>query len=298
MNAPKRKEIHDGSERQGDVLSVGIDGMEEPLAALSPLECTKMEAKPAIGSNQISGFQAPLLPEFDERTKEFIRTRVFALTNDPEFRKAMTGLKACREKAIKLASGSKTDGFKTCAELLDLVPIFAALAVVSGGSRKETWGKFWSAGTGKTWKALREYPRRLREMAKEVESINDSPFFSPERSITSKTPLAVHWKRQLLRLPAALRRYAEWLESWAERIPALQEQYSHRSRRGHSPSLGYLSTLAKVMTGRYCDSEVSEVLNAADLVLNPGKPKSGLRFCPQTMADLRARQKKKKATGT
>jgi hypothetical protein len=108
----------------------------------------------------------------------------------------------------------------------------------------------------------------------------------------NETPKAKSVNDKLLTLPVALCFYANFIEFCTKQIPALNQHVYPRIPFVHSRYAGSVSTLALVITGRFCDTAVSEILNAPDLVLNPGNPKAGLRFNPQRIADLRSRRKK------
>jgi hypothetical protein len=224
--------------------------------------------------------------------KELIRSDILSLQADSRFCRAVEALKKRGEEAVSRASGRRKEVLEIAAGLVEMLPFFATLAV-KGKSTSGAEKKLWSIGTGKTWKALRALPDRLRGIAKEIQMINESPFFSPERVITSKEPIAVYSKGHFLRLPIHLQRYSDWMEAWTGAFPRLYRAHFPRAQRGHSPSVGYVSVLAQVITGRFCDNEVAELLNAADRVLNPDNSDREDGFHPQTLADFRSRRKKK-----
>jgi hypothetical protein len=173
--------------------------------------------------------------------------------------------------------------------LMKFVPFLAAI-VVNRNTGKGGLEDLWTVDTGMTWKSLRDFPRRLRRMADEVERLNKSPFFSPEHAITAKNPSANFAKIQFTRLPAHLNMYASWIEVWASKLP---EYMGPRGPRGFG-QFGYsLSLMISILTGRFHDKEVSTLLNASDLALNPASSKNDPRFHPQTLADIRSRLKRK-----
>src|SRR5215510_14314881 len=47
-------------------------------------------------------------------------------------------------------------------------PALAAIAVLKNRPQREMWESVWAKDTGKTWKAITEFPRRLRVVADEM----------------------------------------------------------------------------------------------------------------------------------
>jgi hypothetical protein len=236
----------------------------------------------------------------EKQLGEFYRANVPPLLANGRFRKALRALRQRQDDALGGALSTRRDALGafirqaqeqpdlrgTLLSLLDMVPLLAALAVMKG-PRRETWEQLWAVGTGKTWKALQEFPDRLRRMADEVEQLNAGPFFDPGRWITDGTLEGRIAKRRFSLLPGILRMYATWVEVCVEKIT---KQHFPAKRSGHSFLVGFLSTLVKLSTGRFYDKEVAGVLTAAGLVLN-GLGDKG--FDPQTLADLRLRSRQK-----
>jgi hypothetical protein len=150
----------------------------------------------------------------------------------------------------------------------------------------------WARDTGKSWKQLTEFPDRLRGIAEEVEGLSRSKFFDPARAIISEMPLAVDQRREFPILPKALRNYANWLKGQIELNLAFRKHYGRWPRK-HSHFIRYVSEEVKSITGRYCDREVADLLNAADRVVNPGNRDNKDRLDEQTIALLRSRQNRK-----
>jgi len=157
------------------------------------------------------------------------------------------------------------------------------------GASRDEWEKFWTCDTGKTWKALREFPDRLRRMAEEVEHVNRDRYFNL---------LAQKSDSMIAALPATLRACADCYDRLIRELPARTRAfYSHPSHE-HPLWVGELSKIVKAITGRYCDREVAELLNAADLVLNPDKENIDKGWDSQTLADLRFRRKRRMRQAT
>jgi hypothetical protein len=158
---------------------------------------------------------------------------------------------------------------------------------------KELWEKCFAQNTGKTWKQLTEFPGRIRRMAKEIELIHRSYVFDPER-LTSKASLVMYAKREFPILPVILGNYAHYLEIKVIQTSAKMKRFYSRTPRGMlSPFILDVSKQVKIITGRYHDRLVADLLNAADLVLNPDVAKTGPRFFEQPIVLVRSRQKRK-----
>lgn len=204
------------------------------------------------------------------------------------FRKALEQIFNLARDEHKVAGGSE--------EELALL-LFVFLAVRSRrrtGTPKEHWERSFAQDTGKTWKALSEFPDRLRRIAGELEHLSGSWPFDPVRAITSERPLAIYAKREFPILPTTLRNYANWLAAQVNAVSGLMKLFYLRAPRGRLSLLTLqVSEQVKLITGRVCDPQVAELLNAADLVLNPGDLDSGDRFDEQTIALMRSREKRK-----
>lgn len=108
----------------------------------------------------------------------------------------------------------------------------------------------WLRGTGKSWKALKEYPGRLKRMADEIESLNARFLAIPEGC---ENPTLVNFSQ----LPVNLRAYAETLGNRTSRIPKTFRPPS-RSRR-----LVELLNFAGWVADAHRDREVADLLSAA-----------------------------------
>lgn len=102
----------------------------------------------------------------------------------------------------------------------------------------------WAAKTGKTWKALREFPKRIEGMASEIERMNANPFFRLEG------------------LPTVMRREAEHLEERLRTLPNLHAEAFPRV----SPLDG-LRGLVESWTGQPHAELVAELHHAANAAL-------------------------------
>src|SRR5712692_2821387 len=75
-----------------------------------------------------------------------------------------------------------------------------AAAAVQKNKRRTDWEKIWVSGTGKSWKALKEFPERIRKMAKDLETLRRSTYFGYENTLP-------FWS-----VPSNLSGCADWLE--------------------------------------------------------------------------------------
>lgn len=121
---------------------------------------------------------------------------------------------------------------------------------------------FWATGTEKSWKALSEFPARLRSMAEEVKQVSAGPYFNPEIWISAQTLTAKFIKRSLRELPTSLGVYATHVEVIIGKLPALNTGHSPK-RKLHEPWTSWLSDFVKALTGRYRDRQVADLLNSA-----------------------------------
>jgi len=175
-------------------------------------------------------------------------------------------------------------------DLASLLASFACMEVYQKrGKGKKSLEKFWPVGTGKTWKALREFPERLRRMAKEIEQVNRSSFFAPPFFVNAKTTQAGLVRKRFEQLPGIITLYATGLEMHIARVPKLWAQSLPQSPQGPSLVLLGLSHTVKVCTGKWRDKEVAELLNAAAIALGEKREYDALYI-----AQARARWKKKK----
>lgn len=139
-------------------------------------------------------------------------------------------------------------------DLSDSFAVRACLAVLPVPHSRRWREEIWLKATGKSWKALTEFPRRLQKMAGEIESLNANFFSIP---VACDNPTLVNF----CQLPTVLRSYAEVLSHRTMRIPKGFLSPS-RSRR-----LVELSHFARAMTGRYCDREIADLLNATAIAM-------------------------------
>ena len=187
----------------------------------------------------------------------------------------------------------RRDGQGRADEALKMIPVAAFYAVThrphAGGTPREKWQREWALHAGMSWKQLSEFPDRIRRMAEELERVSRHSSFDLKR-ITSEIPLAMYAKREYRRLPATLRNYADLLQAQIKSDTALLKSFYRRVPRKYSPFIPYLSEQVKLLTGGPYDSQVADLLNAADYALNAS---TEIRFYSQHLVDLRTRHKRK-----
>jgi hypothetical protein len=214
-------------------------------------------------------------PSIEDLAKRIMRDNVARLMADSHFLRAAEAL-------VKFRSGAFKD-----LPFVELQALLASLSVRrKRRPRRETFALLWAAGTGKTWKALKDFPGRLRGIADEVERVNAGPCFDLASWINKETIGAQMFRHRLLQLPGLLRVYAASLEFIVGKLPAMTERIYPAAPRGHSEFMFLLSAAVKLTTGRFRDKEVAEMLNAAALALGEGS-----QFDALTLAQARFRRR-------
>jgi hypothetical protein len=228
---------------------------------------------PGFGEHEV----AKLSPEEVTAAKNLMR-RVDQLRADPGFRRARNVVMDCRARDFRDFN------------LDDVLTMFVCFALVPQGVSAETVQRLFTFSTGKSWKALKGFPARLKKMAGQIETVNAGPFFDP-LNLTARTVTGRALRAQLPLLPVTLRAYAAFLELLISKLPPLISNYfaPGKPQRGHSAWILHISNFVKKLTGRFRDVEVSDLLNAADPILDSDRTQP--RFEPQTLADLRFRGK-------
>ncbi len=218
-------------------------------------------------------------PSIEEQAKRLLRENVSRLASNPRV-----------TSAVEVLGRFRRDTFKDL-PLVEVLPLLACLAIMTKrkSSRRETWERFWPTGTGKTWKAIKDFPRRIRRIADEVERVNSNPFFNPSFWIAKETIDAKIVRRRFTQLPGLLSLYAASLELLIGRLPTLTAQAYPPPTHGHWDFVLLLSGSIKMATGRFRDREVAELLNAAALALG-----EDYEFDALTLAQARSRRRASK----
>jgi len=198
-------------------------------------------------------------------------------------RKRVDRLLACPEvltrlKAVKALQGERRCGFDLSRELTT----FACMAVSPHQGRPALLNYHWARRTGKTWKALAEFPKRLERLADDVERINkaDRLFYVRRRGNDLNRFELQRLQENCMQLPTMIRIYAEALR---ERNATVSEA---TPRSGRSEGLFQLTELVKWLSGAYHDQEVSELLNTVANALGEEK-----QFDAINVAQARSRRR-------
>jgi hypothetical protein len=200
------------------------------------------------------------------------------------------------EQALR-AITNRQDDWTRAIDLTDSLAAFACLAVSRKRGNRRSWEKLWALQTGKTWKALREFPDRVLRMAKEVESVNASLLFSPAQIANAKTLKAEIFRKRFKQLPGIMYVYAAALEAHITRVPDLTARsFPQPSGGGPTRWVLSLSYTVKLATGKWRDREVAELLNVAARALGEVRPEEEDGFDALTIAQARSRSKKKSKT--
>ena len=178
-----------------------------PIGSPDLLRTIQKESTELSGMYCLTPASLPEKSDGDFRTRviaDFYRMHVPSLLADAGFCAALDPLQQYQKEHLDRAErgqGKLSGLVSQCrkeqqepGELLDslmkFVPFLAAI-LVKRNTGKGGLELLWTVDTGKTWKSLRDFPRRLRRMADEVERLNKSPFFSPEQAITAKNPVPI-----------------------------------------------------------------------------------------------------------
>ena len=130
-------------------------------------------------------------------------------------------------------------------------------------TRKESLGGVSIEETGKTWKALREFPERIESVAGEIERVNAGGLFAPEKQIDTENEQAESFRQGFRELPGMLR---AWSKTLKERMKVIRRLDT--AVFGDSDPRKYLQFLVKESTGKPNDPLVANLLNATAQVLD------------------------------
>jgi hypothetical protein len=220
--------------------------------------------------------QPPKLPDLDPAQVEWANSRIDLLNQDRRF---CLALRAIMEKRANWCKDIDLSG---------VLCFFVVGAVGERGVSRQTREDFWSLQTGKTWKALKDFPARLRNMADEVKQVSRGIAFDPQKWIPDDTATRRFAKRQFVLLPGGLRVFASYIEKQIDRLPVMSASHLPPKKHGYSQFVVHVSLLIKFLTGRYRDAEAAELLESAALALGTNK-----RFDIQTLQKLRSRHKRR-----
>lgn len=242
------------------------------------------------------GPESPLLRKFSASAGGFLRpatsksfdAKMLRVEKDIRYEKALDAIMV-RVNIRSLLGGSTvsvaayTDVLASAADLLTTL---ACASVIPNRSMSKKFKEARAEGTGKTWKAVKEFPKRIKSMADEMERVNTSTFLAPEKAIKRKARGAKMARQKFRDLPSLMRVFGTALERQIEVISLLNADVFPRT-----PTHEYLMLAVRSWTGKPHDKEVAELLNAAGTILG-GKSD----FDALALAQSRLRSRKMKRT--
>ena len=191
-------------------------------------------------------------PQLRPLEAKYLNTRIDLLKSNSQFKTSIQAIQLLRH--LNVIKESSLD---------HLFCIAAIFIVVTKRPPRELMEDLWAMGTGKTWKALSEFPARLRKMAHEVKQVHAGHFFNVESSIPGQTPLANAIKQRIHNLPTDLGATATQIEFMTKKLPIFFNNEDSRTRKFHEPWFSWLCEFIRTLTGKYRDREVAELLNSA-----------------------------------
>jgi hypothetical protein len=138
------------------------------------------------------------------------------------------------------------------------------------------WHAFWSDGSRKTWRQLRNFSKRIHDFAAELKWVERSPF------------LRQHFDLRVRALAPQLDLYADFLQA---RIESLGKPRAEQPITGRNDPIVDLSLRVNAMTGRYLDDAVAELLDAVKVAMD-GEQEPDFEFDAARIALFRSRWKK------
>jgi hypothetical protein len=177
-------------------------------------------------------------------------------------------------------------GLENC----ELLEYFVGLAVFLR-QKKIGRAQDWLRGSGKTCKTLKEFPRRIANMADEIEMVNNHPLLCPSwvrgRNLSdSHKEYSSVWFN---RLPVLLRRYAAYLSGHSSDMSKSMTEHSRKNPKTYGSVLDALLDLVIRETGGYRYAHLSKLLTATAAVTGSKKD-----FSPDAlkMRTLRLRKRR------
>jgi len=195
-------------------------------------------------------FQTALFRDQKEVPEEYLKEagerlgeQACRLMDDPDFGRAWG-------KIMRRIMRRGPD-WESQSEKIFALPGLIVLAVTQRKINQTDWEWIWASETGKSWKALQEFPTQVLSFANDIERVNHGPYFKNEGASL---------------LIKELNAYVRFLE---KRLREIHERTRHTfpSNRGHSPELFDVSNSVMELTGKFCDAEVVTFLNVGATIL-------------------------------
>lgn len=184
-----------------------------------------------------------------------MRDQISQLEQNPKYAEAR---RAILERVTQPGWRAALDGSLTHPDPSLLTTLACAVVFSNHLTRKESLDAVSIEETGKTRKALREFPGRIESVAREIEKVNASGLFAPEKQIDTEKEEAELYRRAFRDLPGMLQ---AWSKALNERMKAIRRLDA--AAFGDSDPRPYLQLLVKESTGKPNDPLVANLLNAA-----------------------------------
>ena len=236
-----------------------------------------------------SGLASPAVPSGEFlwlAASKWFNKQIDRVKKDSRYAKALQAIRD-RIKGPLLGPDDLPSEFPaTLASASDFLTFMACAAVIPNRANRKAYQGAGTEGTDKTWKAIREFPKRIERMAVEIERLNRGTLLAPEQQINPKAPDAEVARQNFRELPANMRLCATALEGRIGIVSRLTADVFPRT-----PPHDYLARAVWSWTGKAHDKLVAELLNAVGIALG-GKSD----FDALTLAQARSRRKKKERT--
>jgi hypothetical protein len=219
---------------------------------------------------------------------KWLRDRIRKLRKDTHFQNELDDVMTLRtgvwsEEYWRDQGWNKDNCEKEEATMRHALTQLACLSVSQNQGRPAILERVLASPTGKTWKALIDFPMRLETMAKEVAQFNaaDPFFFARTPRWNVDRVQSANLRQGCEQLPSLMRSYANALK---ERNAATAKA---APRNGRFKALHDLSELVKFFTGAPRDKQVEQLQRAAALAL--GDPETA---DANAIAQVRYRRRK------
>lgn len=186
---------------------------------------------------------------------QVMRKQIAQLEQNPKYAEAR---RAILDRVTQPGWRTALDGSPTHPDPSLLTTLACAVVFSDHLIRKESLDAVSIEETGKTWKALREFPGRIESVAGQIEKVNAGRLFAPEKQIDTGKEEAELFRQGFRDLPGMLR---AWSKALKERMKAIRRLDA--AVFGDSDPRTYLQLLVKEGTGKPNDPLVANLLNAA-----------------------------------
>jgi len=211
-----------------------------------------------------------------------MRGQIAALEENPQYALART---AILDQVARPGWRSVLEGKLSHPDPSILTTLACAVVLSARPKRKESLDAVAVGETGKTWKALREFPSRIKDIAQAIEKVNGSQLLDPRKQLEEEKADAAGVRQSFQDLPELLRAWTRALEERMKAVRRLETDVF-----GDSDPRAYLQFLVKESTGKPNDRLVAGLLNAAAEALEKSSDVDAT-----SLAKARFRHRKKSA---